>query len=678
MKRILELIFFAAVALTIEAQVSAPNPYSRVAGRFVASNYGAWSIPIYSFPSGTGSKTFSVKTATAVMPDGRTIMPFNTNAQIVVGVETVTLTAVGSSCVQGAIPIGACTLTATFSYAHTNADKVSSGTFGLQEALNDASASGGGTVVVDSSWIGLGGTTTILNAATLPTSTGIENELVGPPTANTATNILNGSAGAQPYQTAASTTAFVYPATDANALNLDGNRTDSYTPDGTPERPYKTLDQLATGLANVTGPYVIACNPTTAQYTYTGNVTFPAYQGTIIGNSCLWNITGNVTVPGTYYISNLYTYITGSLSYTSTASYEKVRIGGSLVVSGGITTSGYDHFFDMSILSNTVINVAASSTPVFTNVVGTPLIKTASGSTASTVVTIIDSQSLATGAYTNVDLSNGGLLIARGYLATNNNTVANIILSGSSGSSTSVANELSGVGAAWVTAGSSYTYLDNSSLIALLTGTNLLTPSGLGIQAPAANTVTVKSGTTGAATFDSGTTGAVNVGTGANAKTVSIGSTVSGSKVNIAGEIDGVVAGSGFVGQVVKGCLTQSGGTALTSASTINLITLNNLSAGDWDVEADANLVVTSLTATNGNFAGSITTTSATLNTDGSEVHAATVGMSGYTGYNSVVLPRQVVNISTPTNVYLVVNFQGTISSGSGTLWGCMTARRVH
>ena len=494
----------------------------------------------------------------------------------------------------------------------------------------------------------------------------------------TAVSLAGGTAGAQPYQTAASTTAFVYPATDANALNLDGNRTDSYTPDGTPERPYKTLDQLATGLANVTGPYVIACNPTTAQYTYTGNVTFPAYQGTIIGNSCLWNITGNVTVPGTYYISNLYTYITGSLSYTSTASYEKVRIGGSLVVSGGITTSGYDHFFDMSILSNTVINVAASSTPVFTNVVGTPLIKTASGSTASTVVTIIDSQSLATGAYTNVDLSNGGLLIARGYLATNNNTVANIILSGSSGSSTSVANELSGVGAAWVTAGSSYTYLDNSSLIALLTGTNLLTPSGLGIQAPAANTVTVKSGTTGAATFDSGTTGAVNVGTGANAKTVSIGSTVSGSKVNIAGEIDGVVAGSGFVGQVVKGCLTQSGGTALTSASTINLITLNNLSAGDWDVEADANLVVTSLTATNGNFAGSITTTSATLNTDGSEVHAATVGMSGYTGYNSVVLPRQVVNISTPTNVYLVVNFQGTISSGSGTLWGCMTARRVH
>src|SRR5208282_6392845 len=118
-------------------------------------------------------------------------------------------------------------------------------------------------------------------------------------------------AGAQPYQTASGTTAFVYPATDVNALNLDGNRTDTYTPDGTPERPYITLAQLITGLSSVNGPYVIACNPisSTSGYTYTGNVTFPNYQGTIIGNSCIWNITGNVTVPGTYNISNLYEYI---------------------------------------------------------------------------------------------------------------------------------------------------------------------------------------------------------------------------------------------------------------------------------------------------------------------------------------------------------------------------------
>lgn len=342
-------------------------------------------------------------------------------------------------------------------------------------------------------------------------------------TATTATSITGGGAGAQLYNTAASTTAFVYPATDTNAMNLDGNRTDSYTPDGTPERPYKTLAQLVTGMASVTGSYVIACNPTTTAYTYTGAVTFPSYQGTIIGNGCNWNITGNVSIPGVYFISNLYTTITGTLSYTGSSTAEKVRIGGSLTVSGGVTTSGYDHFFDMSILSNTVVNVASGSTPVFTNVVGTPLIKTAAGSTAATVVTIIDSQSLASGAYTNVDMSNGGLAVIRGFIATNNNTVPNINLAGSSGSSASVASSLASVSVVWAAAGSSYVYIDNGSIYGLLTGSNLLTPNGLGMSAPGTNTMTVKSGTTGAATFDSGTTGAVNVGTGANAKTVTIG-----------------------------------------------------------------------------------------------------------------------------------------------------------
>lgn len=355
-----------------------------------------------------------------------------------------------------------------------------------------------------------------------------------------AANLTNGSAGAQPYQTGVSTTAFVYPATNVNALNLDGNRTDSYTPDGTPERPYKTLTQLFAGASSVTGPYVVSCNPTPSAYTYTGAVTFPAYQTTIIGNGCVWNITGNVTVPGVYFISNLGTTITGTLAYTSTSTAEKVRIGGSLTVSGGITTSGYDHFFDMSILSNTVINVGSGSTPVFTNVVGTPLFKSASGSTAATVLTIIDSQSLASGAYTNVDMSNGGLVVIRGFVATNNNTVPNINLSGSSGTSTTIANSLASVSTVWAAAGTAYTYVDNGSLYGVLTGTHLLTPAGLGMSAPAANTMTVKSGTTGAATLDSGTTGAVNIGTGANSKAITIGNSTGTTAVNI-------LAGTGTV-----------------------------------------------------------------------------------------------------------------------------------
>ena len=55
------------------------------------------------------------------------------------------------------------------------------GTFGLQESLNDAGSSGGGAVVIDSAWTNLGGTTTIKNAATLPSNTGIEDARTGAP-----------------------------------------------------------------------------------------------------------------------------------------------------------------------------------------------------------------------------------------------------------------------------------------------------------------------------------------------------------------------------------------------------------------------------------------------------------------------------------------------------------------
>jgi hypothetical protein len=177
MKAKLLLIFCFAAQLA--AQVSLPNPESRVAGRFVAFNYGQWNIGLYSPPAGTGSQTFSVSTATVTLPDGRRIMPFNTNAPIYVGTEKVTPSAVGAGCVLNTVQPGACVLTATFSNPHTNAEQVTSATYGLQESLNDAGTSGGGAATIDSAWTNAGGTTTIKNAATLPSNTSIEDVRAG-------------------------------------------------------------------------------------------------------------------------------------------------------------------------------------------------------------------------------------------------------------------------------------------------------------------------------------------------------------------------------------------------------------------------------------------------------------------------------------------------------------------
>jgi hypothetical protein len=288
-----------------------------------------------------------------------------------------------------------------------------------------------------------------------------------------ATSLAGGTTGAEPYQSSAGTTSFAYPGSSVASFYLDGTRTDSYTPNGTELLPYTTLTQLIAGVASATGPCVIYSTPTASSYTYTGNVSFPAYFMTIFGNGSTWAFTGNVQLNAAFHIENLYTTATGTLTYAATTATESERIGGSLTITGGIFTSGYEHFFDMSILTNTLVTLNVGATPVFTNVVGTPRFKSASSATAATVLTVIDSQSLATGAYTNIDMSNGGLALLRGFLATNNNSVVNINLSGSSAVSSTVANYLTGVSAGQVTCGSAYTYVAPDGIMALLSGTAL-------------------------------------------------------------------------------------------------------------------------------------------------------------------------------------------------------------
>ena len=222
--------FVVLIAATAAAQVSLPNPQSRVAGRFVAFNYGGWAIPLYTVPSGTGSHTFAPLYDTVTLSDGRRFVPFATNAPLYVGSELVTVTAVGAGCVPNNTIPGGCVLTATFSSTHTNAENLRSGTFGLQEALDDAGSSGGGAVVVDSAWAGSGGTTAMVSAATLPTSTGIEDARTGAPAAS-----VNG-VPITPSSVAATTTISAaqvqFPAINPSAAYFYGDSNTSY-PSGT-------------------------------------------------------------------------------------------------------------------------------------------------------------------------------------------------------------------------------------------------------------------------------------------------------------------------------------------------------------------------------------------------------------------------------------------------------------
>lgn len=350
-----------------------------------------------------------------------------------------------------------------------------------------------------------------------------------------ATSLAGGTTGALPYQSAAGATSFAYPNSSTALFYLDGTRTDSYTPEGTELLPYKTLAQLVTGLANVATPFVIFVAPTPSAYTYTGNANFPAYPMTIIGNGATWSFTGNLTANSNFIIQNLYTTATGSLTYTSTSPTESLRLGGSLTITGGIFTSGYEHFFDMSILSNTLVTLNVGATPVFTNVVGTPRWKSATSSTASTVLTVIDSESLATGAYTNIDMSNGGLAVIRGLIATNNGLQVNVNLAGSSGVSSTVASIITGIETTWVACGSAYTYFSPDSVIGLLSGTAL---HFVGAMEVAQYSLTAQSSSIGATTIYT-TTAA-----GVYRVTASVQTTTAGSAGTVLVTVKGTSSGT--------------------------------------------------------------------------------------------------------------------------------------
>lgn len=111
--------------------------------------------------------TLTVTTGTITLnASGRTIAPLSVFAPVTVdtGVNAETVTPTAVSCTTPSIP-NTCSFTASFIYAHGTGAVITSGTYGLQEALDDAYNSGGGIVRVDQLWAQAGGTTAIIVAA---------------------------------------------------------------------------------------------------------------------------------------------------------------------------------------------------------------------------------------------------------------------------------------------------------------------------------------------------------------------------------------------------------------------------------------------------------------------------------------------------------------------------------
>lgn len=184
----------------VRAQQNPPSNQSFVGGRYVARNYVYPGVRINSGNNNAGAATINLSAGSVRLQDGRTIVPFSAggfNIQgqpgsfpaipITVGAgttkETVTPTAV-SGCYVGA-PQGNCQITATFANAHGQGEIVTSGSAGIQEAINDAAYFGGGLVEVDGSlnfvYGGPATVTAALAAAIVMPAVSIEDTHLGTP-----------------------------------------------------------------------------------------------------------------------------------------------------------------------------------------------------------------------------------------------------------------------------------------------------------------------------------------------------------------------------------------------------------------------------------------------------------------------------------------------------------------
>ena len=166
------LFLLTTLALPAAAQTQAPY-YTRSAGRFIASRYN-WGVgqvkSTNAVTAGVGTMILSASSVT--LQDGSVLYPFTVPEQLMIDqgtsvAEIVTLTS-ASGCSTNA-PNATCAITATFANAHGPSATITSATYGLQEALNDAASAvagaqqslviagnqlKGGVVVVDSTWPG--------------------------------------------------------------------------------------------------------------------------------------------------------------------------------------------------------------------------------------------------------------------------------------------------------------------------------------------------------------------------------------------------------------------------------------------------------------------------------------------------------------------------------------------
>lgn len=130
-------------------------------------------------------------------------------------------------------------------------------------------------------------------------------------------------------------------------------------------------------------------------------------------------------------------------------------------------------------------------------------------------------------------------------------------------------------------------------------------------------------------------------------------------------------AAAGSVGEFISSFKDSSNLTTLTTATVTNITSIS-LTAGDWDLWANANFTNTGTASV---FSSAISTVSATLPST-HLITEATSATFSFTGVFSIPCPCQRLSLSSTTTVYLVV-YAG-FNTGTVKGFGGIYARRAR
>lgn len=148
----------------------------------------------------------------------------------------------------------------------------------------------------------------------------------------------------------------------------------------------------------------------------------------------------------------------------------------------------------------------------------------------------------------------------------------------------------------------------------------------------------------------------------------------SGGPVALTGVTSGAAAASGKVGEYIESSVGSGPAISLTNTVPSNVTSIS-LTPGDWDVTAQIGFIGTSSTTVS-YFIGSISSTSATLNTNRSDqVLNGITPFSILATVNYAIYPVK-FTVSTTTIVYLVA--QSGFGTSTNAAFGVIRARRVR